>query len=132
MATTDYSQVPIIQSSYQLALDMQRLVAKFPKNLRFQIGDRLAWMTQDFFEATIKANFIRDAALRCKALDALSAEIFTIRMTIRMAKDLKTISSGQYTEVNARVEDIHKQLTGWTKWTQSKIPRTAHELQPSS
>jgi|GEM_PF-7067960 len=132
--TTDYSQVPIIQGAYQLALDTQRLVARFPKNFRFQIGDRLAWMTQDFFEATVKANFIRDAALRWKALDALSAEVFTIRMTVRMAKDLKTISNGQYTEVISRVEDLHKQLTGWTKWTQSKIPRgTGHEShhQPS-
>ncbi len=106
---------PIAPGHGITALDTQRLVAGFPKNLRFQIGDRLAWMTQDFFEATVKANFIRDAVLCCRALDALSAEIFTIRMTIRMAKDLKTISSGQYTEVNARIEDLHKQLTGWTK-----------------
>ena len=39
--TTDYSRVPIIQGSYQLALDTQRLVAAYPKNYRYQIGDRL-------------------------------------------------------------------------------------------
>lgn len=128
--TTDYSQVPIIQCSYELALETQRLVARFPKNMRYQIGDRLAWMTQNFFESTVKANFIREAKLRWRALDALSAELFTIRMTIRMAKDLKTVSVGQYTNVNARLEDLQKQLTGWTKWTQSKIPKVSHEAPP--
>lgn len=127
----DYSQVPIIQCSYQFALVMQRLVAGFPKNLRYQLGDRLAAMSQDFFEATIRANFTRDPKHRWRALDALSGELFTIRMTVRMAKDLKTISVGQFTEANRYVEDIQKQLTGWTKWTQSQIPKGNSERSPS-
>lgn len=93
---TDFSQVPIIQCAYQLALETQKLVAGFPRNVRYQLGDRLATITQDFFEGACKANFIRDPRQRWGALDALSAELFTLRMTVRMAKDLKTVSVGQF------------------------------------
>ena len=89
-------------------------------------------MNQDFFEATVKANFIRDSALRWTALGSLSADIFTIRMTLRMAKDLRTISVGQHTAISARVEDLHQQLSGWTKWTHAQIPRPKPVPTPSS
>lgn len=125
--TTDYSQVPIIQCAYELALTAQRLVLKFPKNLRYQLGDRLAHRTQDLFENTIKANFIRDAARRWQTLDQLAGEVFTIRMLIRMATDLKSISPGQYADTILRLEDYHKQLIGWTKWTQSQITPSHHQ-----
>lgn len=118
---TDYSQVPIVQCSYQMALVTQRLVGKFPKHLRFQLGDRLAGRSQDFFENTVKANFIRDPKRRTDALTDLSADLFTFRMTLRMAKDLQSLSVGEFTDLNIRIEDIQKQLTGWSKWSQSKI-----------
>ena len=124
---SDYSQVPIIQCAYELALEAQRLVLAFPKNLRYQFGERLARLTQDLFENTIQANFTRDPTARWRMLDRLAAAVFTIRMLLRMAKDLKTISTGQYANATMRLEDYHKQLIGWTKWTQTKIARNDHQ-----
>jgi len=113
-----------------MALVTQRLVGKFPKHLRFQLGDRLAGRSHDFFEKTIRANFIRDPKRRSETLTDLSADLFSFRMTLRMAKDLKSLSVGEFTDLNIRIEEIQKQLTGWSKWTQSKVtdpmPENSH------
>ena len=121
--TTDYSQVPIIQCAYQLSLEMHRLVGGFPKQLRFQLGGRLANAAQDFLERVIQANFIRDPRRRSEALAGLPEALFTMRMSARLAKDLKAISIGQWTETNVRLEDLQKQLAGWSRWTHSKVNR---------
>ena len=118
---TDYSQVPITQCAYQLSLEMHRLVGGFPKQLRFQLGGRLATAAQDFLERVIQANFIRDPRRRSEALADLPGALFTMRMSVRLAKDLKAISMGQWTETNVRLEDLQKQLAGWSRWTQSKV-----------
>lgn len=117
---TDPTQVPIVQCTYQLALTMQRLVAKFPKHLRFQLGDRLAGRTQDLLEGVIRANLTRDPILRSATLATLANDLFAIRITLRLVKDLKAISTGQFSEISLCLEDIQKQLTGWTKWTQTQ------------
>jgi len=119
--TTDYSQVPIIQCAYQLSLEMHRLVGGFPKHLRFQLGGRLADAAQDFLERVIQANFIRDPRRRSEALDGLPEALFTLRMSARLAKDLKALSIGQWTETNVRLEDLQKQLAGWSRRTHSKV-----------
>jgi len=116
----DYTQVPIVQITYQLTLNIQRLVLKFPKHLRFQLGDRLTGQTQDFLEGVIRANLTRDPMLRSTSLNHLANDLVTIRITLRLIKDLKAISIGQFSEINLCLEDIQKQLTGWTKWTQTQ------------
>lgn len=117
----DYSQVPIIQCTYQLALECQRIAANAPKSYRHQVGDRLANATLNLFEGTARANFLKQATPRLEALDCLAAQLFTLQMTGRMAKDLKIMSQGQFTEFSTRVADIKKQLAGWAKWTKTKM-----------
>ena len=118
---SDYSQVPIIQCSYQLALETHGLVARFPKHLRFQLGTRILDGSQDFLERVITANFIRDPKLRAEALSGLSAGLFTTLMNIRLARDLRAISPGQAAQLTLRLEDLQKQLTGWLSWTLSRM-----------
>ena len=119
--TTDYTNVPIVECSFQLAYQSQRLIALFPKNLRSQIGDRLGATTMDFFEHMSKVNFLPDSQSRCDALKNLSGDLFVIKMLVRMAKDLKLISVGQFTEYNARISDLQRQITAWGKWTKTKM-----------
>jgi hypothetical protein len=116
----DYSQVPIIQCAYQLALEIQKYLVTCPKSLRYQVGERLANATQDFFAGTIKANFERNLERRQGILHNLSAHLLTIRMWLRMLKELKGMPSGLHGSLNLMVSDIQRQLTAWSKWSQGQ------------
>ncbi len=124
--TTDYSQVPIIQCAYQFTLEAHQTVARFPKHLRFQLGVRIIDGSQEFMERVIKANFIRDPRIRAEALSGLAELLFTSRMNIRLAKDLKAIPLGHAAQLTLRLEDLQKQLTGWLTWTRSKMQQASH------
>jgi len=121
---TNPTQVPIVQCTYQLAVETQHLVSHFPKAKRYDIGGRLTTKTLDLFESVTHANFIRDHRERGTKLNTLQPDLFTLKMLFRLAKDLKCISPGQHANVNLRLKDIQKQLTGWTKWTNSQVANT--------
>ena len=126
--TTDYTQVPIIQCSYQLALELHRLVVKFPRHLRYGLGERLTAGAHDFLDGVIAANFHRGHQQRTTRLQELSPVLLSLRITLRLAQDLRSVSLGEGALVMARLEDLSKQLAAWTRWSQgrgtSAVPST--------
>ena len=115
----DDTQVPIIQAAYKLTVEVQRYLLLCPKSLRYQMGDRLGLMTQDFFVHTVRSNYERDLAARSRLLEVLSADLLLIRMWLRMLKELKGLAHGHHAPLNLLVEDIQRQLTAWSQWTRS-------------
>ena len=126
--SVDYSQVPIIQCAYQLALEIQKYLVTCPKSLRYQVGERLAHATQDFFAGTIKANFERNLERRQSMLHDLSAHLLLIRMWLRMLKELKGLPTGLHSSLNLVVSDIQRQLTAWSKWTQGQSTESSRDV----
>lgn len=121
MARLPVPEFPIVQISYQLTLDLHRAIANFPRAEKSALGQTITQLLAKFLEGTLSANSIQRPAMRSDALRGLLATLVTIRLNLRLAKDLRCLSKKQHADYNLRLDDIQRQLTGWLKWTQNKL-----------
>jgi hypothetical protein len=88
------------------------LIAKFPKNQRFVLGQRIENKILDMLEHIAIAN--REIN-KIPKLKIVSLELDQLRLLIKIAKDLRFISLRQYEIFSERSNEIGKMLYGWIK-----------------
>jgi len=91
-------------------------IAKFPKDHKYTLGNRLSNSLYDFLEGLIY--LYGDAELR--GLRRLSKKLDIIRYYIRLSMDLKILSIEQYACAAERIDEIGRLLGGWIKAFRSK------------
>jgi hypothetical protein len=55
---------------------------------------------------------------RYTLLESAREKLETIRLMLRLTKDLKQISLDEFVSLNEKIEDISKQLFGWQKMSE--------------
>jgi len=110
--------LPIIEAAYSLALDTNRAVVKFPRHQRPGLGRRLEEAAFELLAALVKARYLQatdpaKAALLVQASQALD----TLRILVRMAKDLEHLPLKRYEELSRTMRDVGRMLGGWQKST---------------
>jgi len=88
------------------------LVNKFPKAEKFVLGQRIENTSLNVLEGIIIAN---QETNKEEALKKTAVELEKLRIFIRLAKDLKFISIGQYEQVSMQINEIGKMLGGLMK-----------------
>ena len=76
------------------------------------MGESLKKETIELLTLIFRANSRRDKET---VLQEARERIEVIRLFIRVMKDLHQISLKRFVQVNQKVEDVSKQLTGWQK-----------------
>ena len=102
----------IFEKTYQLILWLYPTVNKFPKSQRFVLGQQIENAILDILTGIMVANAARD---KTPVLSRVSMTLDTLRILIRLSKDLDFISVKQYTFAAERVNEIGKMLGGWMK-----------------
>ncbi len=105
-------QLAIFEKTYQLILWLFPTVHKFPKAQRFVLGQQIENTALDLLRGIIAANQERD---RLFILKRVSVDLDTLRLLIRLAKDLDFISVRQYVFAAERVNEIGRLLGGWMR-----------------
>ena len=107
------STEPIVfQQAYDLTQWYAQRTPGFPKTHRFTLGDRLEHTLFDLL------TFLQDAAYgknRAVVLSKAQDQVDRLRLWNRLARDLKCISPKQYTYAAERIEEIGRQIGGWTR-----------------
>lgn len=106
----------IITKAYDLALYLIPQVAKFPKQQRYTLGERLESMTLDLLSLLVEARYTRDKGLLLRKANLLLEKI---RYSVRLCKDLKIMNLHLYEVLSKRIHEIGTQLGGWIK--QAKV-----------
>ncbi len=106
------SDLKIFTKLYDLILWIYPMVNKFPKAQRFVLGQRIENSVLELLRLTIKANAARE---KKPILNELSVELDQFRILIRLSKDLKFMSIGQYGYAGALINETGKMLGGWIK-----------------
>ncbi|MEZ5355839.1 MAG: four helix bundle protein [Bryobacteraceae bacterium] len=75
-----------LEKSYRLTLWLIPKIEKLPRSHRFTLGDRLYTQLLDLVTALTRATFARD---KSTALEAASDRVNSIRILLRLAKDLQ-------------------------------------------
>ena len=118
------TQLPIIQVTYQLALDLHRTVARFPRVHRASLGMFLTSQISAFLERIVVTNHLADNTRRLSSLKELMGTLLSVRLHLRMTRDLRCMSKGQFADFSRRLDDIQRQLVGWHKWVKSQVDQT--------
>ena len=106
------SDLKIFQKIYDIILWLYPMVNKFPKAQRFVLGQRIENSALELLRLMIKANAARQ---KRPILEEFSVELDQLRILIRLSKDLKFMSIGQYGYAGALINETGKMLGGWIK-----------------
>jgi len=107
-----YDELPVYKASYDLFLEVFRFTKNFNKEYKYTVGESLKKEMIALVTLIYRANSRKN---KVDILQEAREHIEVIRLLIRLMKDLQQISMKQFVNINKRVENVSKQLTGWQK-----------------
>ena len=111
-----YNHLPIFQKTYLLTVEMYGVTARFPRAYRFTLGEKLKALLSDLLCSIVAANGQEDKVL---SLEKAAITLEQLRIHIRLASDLKILGLGTYESMSRTLEEIGRQLAGWTAWAKN-------------
>ncbi len=109
-----HSDLPIYKATYDLLLAIFQFVKDFSKEYKYSVGDAMKKETMELMTLIYRANTHSD---RRKTLLDARERLEVIRLYVRLMKDLKQINIRKFTLLNASIENVSRQLSGWIKVT---------------
>ena len=83
-----------------------------PRAYRFTLGDRIYSHSLDLVAALTQATFSRE---KSRALETASDRVNSLRILLRLAKDLRLVSFDSYTYATGLLGEIGRMIGGWRK-----------------
>ncbi len=101
----------LLEKVYTLLVWITERIAKFPKDYKYTIGNRLSERSFDLLEECIAAYAARER----NSVRKVSGTLDCVRYYLRFSKDLKLISIEQYGFASEKINEIGKIVGGWIK-----------------
>jgi len=111
-----YEDIPILQKTYDLYKLFYQYSVNFPKKDKFGIGKRCEDHILDLMESLIKASKARREH-KAELLYEISIKLDTLKIFVRMLKELKILDLKKYIQIQELIHEIGKMLGGWIKST---------------
>ncbi len=97
---------------YDLSLWLMKATNRYPKNWRITLGDRLDRVVLDMLVLGQQACMRHE---KRALLQELSDDLESLRMLIRLSRDLGCLDLRRYEYAAKRMDEIGRQLGGWMK-----------------
>jgi len=111
------NNLPAIQKAYDLAKEILPRVAKFPKDYKFTLGERITENTLLVLENAIHAAYERD---KRDSLNSADIHLERLRFLLRLSMEVGPISHKGYAHVSKLVDELGRQIGGWRKQASGK------------
>lgn len=105
---TNYQNLPVYKTSYDLLILIFSLVKEFSKEYKYTLWDSIKKELLELIKDVYKANSSFDN--RLINIKNARENIETLRLFIRLCKDLKIINLKNFVDVSEKIESISKQL----------------------
>jgi hypothetical protein len=102
----------VVTKIYDLLLWMLPKLAKFPKDQRYLLGQRIENGLLDILEILIEASFTKE---KTGLLRRANLNLEKLRFLMRLGKDMHYINLAAYEYQAKAVNEIGKMLGGWIK-----------------
>jgi hypothetical protein len=109
--------LPAIQKAYDLAKELLTRAAKYPRDYKFTLGERIVTHMLHILELLIEAAYSRDK-IRC--LDEANRTLEKLRVLLRLSHELGPLSTKGYEYVMAMAKDLGNQIGGWRKQAEAR------------
>jgi len=107
----------VITKVYDLFLWMLPKLAKFPKDQRYLLAERIENALLDILEILIEAGFTKD---KLDLLRKANLKLEKFRFLVRIAKDMHYINLNGYEYQARAVNEIGKMIGGWIRQVNTK------------
>jgi hypothetical protein len=101
-----------LDKAYGLALWLIAKTAAMPRAHQFTLGDRIYSQSLDLVTTLTQASFSRD---KSRALETASGRVNSLRILLRLAKDIQLFSFDAYTYATGLLDEIGRMIGGWRK-----------------
>jgi len=109
MAT--YNNLPVYRSSYDLLVELFRFTKDFSREYKFTLGESIKKETVEMIANIYRAN--SSFANRKERIQSARENVETIRLFLRLLKDLGQVNLEKFVELNEKLESVSKQLALW-------------------
>lgn len=100
--------LPVYKACYDLLLEIFQFIKDFSREYKYTVGESIKKQTVELLTLIFRANSRKDK-------EQVLQEARESIEVIRLMKDMHEISLKRFVQVNKKVEDVSKQLTGWQK-----------------
>ena len=108
----NYDDLPVFNAAYDLLLEISRFTKHFSKEYKYTVGTSLKTEAMDLMILIYRANSTMEKA---DVIQKAREKLEVIRLYVRLMKDLHEIGLKKFVQVNKRIENVSRQLTGWHK-----------------
>jgi hypothetical protein len=105
-------ELPVIAKAFDLAKEMTERTRKFPRDLRFVLGDRILTTTYDVVDLLLEAKYARS---KRGLLDRTNVLLDRLRFQIRLCMEEKLVSVRQYEFLAGLINETGQMVGGWRK-----------------
>jgi hypothetical protein len=104
--------VPVVSKTYDLILWVLPKLAKFPRDQRFLLAERIENALLDCLELLIEANYSREKG---DILRNVNLKLEKLRFLWRISKDMRYVNITGYEFGSRSINEIGKMVGGWIK-----------------
>lgn len=110
--TRSTDEISVITKSYDFTLWLLPHLAKFSRDYRFTLGNRLEEGMLEVLELLVAASYTGE---KRPLLQRANSRLNRVRYLVRLAKDLKQLSLKQYEFAARAIDGIGVEIGGWLK-----------------
>lgn len=110
-----YTALPVYKVAYDLLIEIFKRTGLFAREYKHTVGERLKNEALELITNIYKANK-NQKEKRLGHIAGAQENIETIRLLLRLTKDLGVIGNKPFIFLNGKVEDVSVQLAGWHKY----------------
>ena len=110
---------PLFQATYKLYLAWYRRCQTIPKKDRFAIGQKTENLLLEIMTFVVAAYHTKDTIRKREILSQINLKLESVKILLRLAKDVKAIELQPYIEYENRLQEMGKMIGGWMRQTQS-------------
>ncbi len=111
------TELPIYREAYELLLKVTAFTQNYPRGYRQGLAREICLTAQAVVGLIFKANCTQD---KLPILELLREQLQILQLQLRLSKDLRLISAGQFGVTVATLDIVGKQLTGWLKYAKNR------------
>ncbi|MDA1016578.1 MAG: diversity-generating retroelement protein Avd [Planctomycetota bacterium] len=108
----DTKELEVINKAYDLVVWASRHIAKFPRNHKFTLGDRMSNGLQELLQLLLQAKYTRQ---RRPLLERANTQLEILRFQFRMAKDLECWNIDRLGTGSRSINEVGRLVGGWLK-----------------
>ena len=117
--------LPIYIDTYQLTREIYQITHKFSREFKYWLGEQMNQDVLKLLYHIFQANHIKSE--RVEHLHRFLAQLDMVRVEIRLAHDMKVLSTRQISHLAQFLDKIVKQANAWQKYQKDQLRKEENE-----